>query len=161
MERICSPKSLLLSFVLVSVVGPALAQDGMKMTFVTPDALMWKDNPALPKGAQTAVLAGDPTKAGEMFVTRKRFPPNYQVPAHTHPYTESVTVISGSVYLGEGEKLDTEKGTLLKAGSYVLNPAKHAHYGWTKNEEAVVQVQGIGPAAIDYINPADDPRKTQ
>jgi quercetin dioxygenase-like cupin family protein len=157
----CIRKGGLVSFVLIAALVPALGQDAMKMTFISPDELMWKDSPALPKGAQTAVLVGDPTKAGEMFVTRTRFPAKYQVPAHTHPYTESVTVMSGSVYLGEGEKLDTEKGTLLKAGSYVLNPANHAHYGWTRDEEAVVQVQGIGPAGIDYINPADDPRKTQ
>ena len=84
----------------------------------------------------------EPTKAGETFVARTKFPPNYQVPAHTHPYTESVTIISGSVYLGEGEKLDTQKGTLLKAGSYFLNLPKHAHYGWTTDDGAVVQVPG-------------------
>jgi quercetin dioxygenase-like cupin family protein len=159
MKTLCTPKNLLAAVALIALAGPALAQEAMKMTFVAPDALTWKDNPALPKGAQTAVVIGDPTKAGEMFVARTKFPPNYQVPAHTHPMTESVTVISGSFNLGEGDKLDTQKGTLLKAGSYLLNPAKHAHYGWTGNEEAVVQVQGIGPAGTDYINPADDPRK--
>jgi hypothetical protein len=68
-------------------------------------------------------------------------------------------VISGSIYLGEGDKLDTTKGQLFKAGTFYFNPAKHAHYGWTTNEEAIVQVQGIGPFGIDFINPADDPRK--
>ena len=146
----------------VVLVGGLLCLSSPASAQMNSSDLKWGPAPAVfPAGAQMAVLSGDPTKAGEMFVARTRFPPNYQVPAHTHPYTESVTVMSGSVYLGEGEKLDTEKGTLLKAGSYVLNPAKHAHYGWTKNEEAVVQVQGTGPAAIDYINPADDPRKTQ
>jgi hypothetical protein len=38
------------------------------------------------------------------------------------------------------------------------NPAKHAHYVWTGNEEAIIQVQFIGLGGIDYINPADDPR---
>ena len=33
------------------------------------------------------------------------------------------------------------------------------HYGWT-TEEAVIQGNGVGPAGITYINPADDPRKT-
>jgi quercetin dioxygenase-like cupin family protein len=86
-------------------------------------------------------VIGDPTKAGEMYMARTKFPPNYQIAAHTHPTAESVTLISGSVDLGEGDKLDTQKVTLLKAGAYVFNPAKHAHYAWTTNEEAVVQVQ--------------------
>jgi pimeloyl-ACP methyl ester carboxylesterase len=36
---------------------------------------------------------------------------------------------------------------------------RHAHYAWTGNEDAILQVQFIGPGGIDYINPADDPRK--
>src|SRR5262249_45906052 len=114
-------KNSLISIALFAVAGPALAQDAMKVTYVTPDALTWKDNPTMPKGAQTRVWSA---KAGETSTARTKFPPNYQVPAHTHPYTESVTIISGSVYLGEGEKLDTQKGTLLKASSYFLKSAE-------------------------------------
>jgi hypothetical protein len=57
-------KNSLISIALFALAGPALAQDAMKVTYVTPDALTWKDNPTLPKGAQTAVFVGDPTKAG-------------------------------------------------------------------------------------------------
>jgi hypothetical protein len=28
-----------------------------------------------------------------------------------------------------------------------------------RNEEGIIQVQFVGPGGIDYINPADDPRK--
>jgi quercetin dioxygenase-like cupin family protein len=77
---------------------------------------------------------------------------------HTHPYAEVVTVISGTVGFGMGEKFDP-KGEMSKAGALYANPAKHAHYVWTGNEEAVVQVQFVGPGGIDYVNPADDPRK--
>ena len=47
----------------------------------------------------------------------------------------------------------------LKAGSLWVYPAKHAHYAWTGNEGAILQVQFTSPGGIDYINPADDPRK--
>jgi len=149
-------KKLLILAALVALGGSALAQDAMKGIVVKPDALTWKDNPALPKGAQVAVIVGDPTKA-EVVVQRIKFPPNYQIPPHTHPYAEVATVISGTFGTGEGEKL--EKGELLKAGSLYTHPAKHPHYAWTGNEEAIIQVQFTGPGAIDYINPADDPRK--
>ncbi len=158
MDTLCTPRNLLVAVALIALTGPVLAQDAMKMTTVAPDALTWKDNPAV-KGAKTAVLIGDPTKAGEMFVVRTKLPPNTQVPAHTHPTAESQTVLSGSFFLGEGDKLDLQKGKQLKAGTYYLNPAKHAHFAWTTNEEVVLQNQGVGPAGIDYINPADDPRK--
>ena len=151
-------KKVLILVGLIALAGSALAQDTMKGIVVTPDALIWKDNLALPKGAQSATLVGDPTKA-EMIVQRIKFPPNYQLPPHTHPYFEVATVISGSFGTGEGEKLE-KKGEMLKAGSLYTHPAKHAHYAWTGDEGAIIQIQYVGPAAINYVNPADDPRKT-
>jgi quercetin dioxygenase-like cupin family protein len=152
-------KKLLIVATLIVMAGLVWAQDIMKVTLVKPEALTWKENPNIPKGAQVAVLLGDPTKAGEVIVQRVKFPANYQVPPHTHPYAETVTVISGSVGFGTGDKFDTTKGELMKAGSLYAQPAKHPHYVWTGNEEAIIQVQFIGPGGIDYSNPADDPRK--
>jgi quercetin dioxygenase-like cupin family protein len=152
-------KKLLVFAALTALAGSALAQDVMKPMAVAPEALTWKDNPALPPGAQTAVVFGDPTKAGEIFVQRIKLPPNWRVPAHTHPYTGYETVISGGIYVGEGDKFDPQKGDLHKAGSFSIMPAKHAHYAWTTNEGVVLQLQAVGPGGIDYINPADDPRK--
>lgn len=151
-------KKLLIVAALIAVAGSALAQDAMKVTKVTPDALTWKDNPNIPKGAQVAILLGDPTKAGDVVVQRVKLPANYLVPPHTHPYAETVTVISGSVGLGMGEKVD-KKGGMVKPGAFYAQPAKHAHYVWTGNEPAIIQVQFVGPGGINYINPADDPRK--
>ena len=36
-------------------------------------------------------------------------------------------------------------------------PKGHHHFAWAKGE-TVVQVHGVGPWAIVYVNPADDPR---
>jgi quercetin dioxygenase-like cupin family protein len=151
-------KKLLIFATLIALAGLALAQDAMQVTLVKPEALTWKENPNIPKGAHVAVLLGDPTKAGEVVVQRVKLPPNYQVPPHTHPYAETVTVLSGSVGFGMGEKFDA-KGEFSKVGTFFALPAKHAHYVWTGNEEAILQVQFVGPGGIDYINPADDPRK--
>lgn len=151
-------KKLLFSASMIVLAGSAMAQDAMKETAVMPEAVVWKENPAIPKGAHVAILLGDPTKAGEVVVQRVRFPANYQIPPHTHPYAETVTVMSGSIGYGMGEKTE-KKGEMGKAGAFFANPAKHAHYVWTGNEPAIVQVQFVGPGGIDYINPADDPRK--
>jgi len=151
-------KKFLVAAALIAFASSAMAQDAMKVTKVTPDTLTWKDNPAFPKGIQIANLVGDPTKAGEVVVLRIKFPANSQIPPHTHPYAEVDTLISGTIGTSEGEKLE-KKGEMLKAGSLWVYPAKHAHYAWTGNEPAIIQVQFTSPGAIDYINPADDPRK--
>ena len=152
-------KKLLIVATLIALAASAFAQDAMKVSRVKPDALTWKDNLNIPKGAQVAVLLGDPTKAGEVVVQRVKLPANYQTPPHTHPYAETITVISGSLGFGMGEKFDATTGELVNAGAFYAQPAKHAHFVWTGNEETIVQVQFIGPGGIDYINPADDPRK--
>jgi quercetin dioxygenase-like cupin family protein len=146
---------LLLTLVgLISFAVPAsIAQDAMKV--VTPDELDWKDETVLPKGAQTAVLIGDPSKA-ETIVLRVKFPSHYKVPPHNHTWSEVVTVLSGTCWNGMGD--DMEKGVMLKPGSVFVLPANHTHQIWTTDEEAMIQVQFTGPGNITYINPVDDPR---
>ena len=106
----------------------------------------------------SAYLDGDPTKAG-VFIVRLKFPPNYPIPAHTHPFTEVITVLSGKLGNGMGEKFDAASGEVLNAGDSFVLPAGHAHYVWTTDEEAIVELIATGPWDITYIDPADDPRK--
>ncbi|NEU10118.1 DUF4437 domain-containing protein [Flavihumibacter sp. R14] len=122
-----------------------------------PGDLKWGDGPpGLPPGAKAVVMAGDPSKPG-LFTLRLKFPANFNIPAHWHPTDEHVTVISGTLWLGMGEKTDSKKVKSLIPGSYSLMPAKTGHYAMTK-EETIVQIQGIGPFGITYFNPAEDPR---
>jgi hypothetical protein len=71
---------------------------------------------------------------------------------------ERVTVISGTFYMGVGDKLDMKKPMALSPGSMMIIQPKTNHFAWTK-EEVVVQLNGTGPWAVTYVNPADDPRK--
>jgi quercetin dioxygenase-like cupin family protein len=124
-----------------------------------PDRITWGPAPpAFPKGAQIAVLSGDPSKEGE-FVYRLKVPAGYKVAAHTHPNDENVTVMSGTAHIGMGDKLDETKGEALKAGGYIHMPKGMHHYAWFA-EDTIMQFNGVGPTGITYINPADDPRKT-
>ena len=110
----------------------------------------------LPEGAEIAVLLGNPGEEGA-YVFRLRFPAGYAVPPHTHPKDETVTVISGALGIATGEALDRGAATLLPPGSFVSIPVGHAHYAWTE-EETVVQLHGMGPFGIEYLDAADDPR---
>ena len=120
----------------------------------------WKAGPAaIPPGAKVAVLEGDPTKEGP-FVVRFQFPDGYHIPAHTHPKTERVTVISGNLYLATGEALHRGSAKKLSAGSFGYWPAGMKHTAWSEGE-TVIQLHGIGPWQINYVNPADDPRNAK
>ena len=151
-------KALLLSTSLLLIAGTVVAEDMKHTGVIRPDALTWRENPAFPKGIQIATLLGDPTKAGETVVQRLKFPPNFKMPPHTHPFSEVVTVISGRIGTSSGETGE-KKGDLLEPGSMWVYPAKHAHYAWTGDGEAILQVHYTGPGGIEYVNPADDPRK--
>jgi hypothetical protein len=121
------------------------------------DKIVWKDGPpALPKGAQIAVLEGDPSKDGP-FVFRVKVPDGYRVPPHTHPKTERITVISGTFHIGMGETFDKTATKAMPAGTYGYWEAAMKHFVWIKGE-TVVQFHGMGPWSIQYLNPKDDPR---
>jgi quercetin dioxygenase-like cupin family protein len=125
-----------------------------------PEKIEWKAGPpSLPAGAKMALLEGDPTKEGP-FVMRLQFPDGYHIPPHTHPKTERVTVISGAFYLAMGEKLDRSDAKKLPAGSFGFWPAGMKHTAWAEGE-TVLQLHGIGPWQINYLNPADDPRNAK
>jgi len=142
-------------------LGVAVAQeDGRHTQVIMPAAVKFAGNPAFPKDIQIATLVGDPTKSGETVVQRIKFPPNFTMPPHTHPFSEVVTVISGNIGTNAGEQ-PVKAGDLLKPGSMWVYPKGHAHYAWTGDGEAVLQVQYIGPGGIEYVNPADDPRKAR
>jgi quercetin dioxygenase-like cupin family protein len=141
-------------FAITALTSSTLAQDSMKI--LKPEQIVWKDHPVF-AGIQSAVLFGDPTRP-EMYVIRSKLPPNYATPAHTHPNTEVLTVLSGSLGVGMGEK-NEKRGEMLKAGSIWVHAAKPAHYIWTGNEETIVQRQGVGPVGVEFVNTADDPRK--
>jgi anti-sigma factor ChrR (cupin superfamily) len=126
-------------------------------TTVAPKDLKWADVPSLPPGAKIAVIEGPVTEAVP-FTFRLKLPANYKIPAHSHPAIEHVTVISGTFNLGMGDKLDTAKTKPLSAGSVAIMQPKTNHFGWTKGE-TIVQVHGVGPWGLTYVNPADDPRK--
>jgi quercetin dioxygenase-like cupin family protein len=128
---------------------------GHKM--ISPNDLKWDDIPSLPPGAKIAVIEG-PLNEAVPFTFRLKFPANYQIPAHWHPATERVTVISGTFNMGMGDKLDQGKSMAMGPGSMMIINPKVNHFAWTK-EEVIVQLNGTGPWGVTYVNPADDPRK--
>src|SRR4029077_16635859 len=102
---------------------------------------------------------GDPTRAVP-YTIRLKFPPNYDIPAHSHPTDEHVVVVSGELFMGMGTRLDKKAGLGLGAGGFALMPANANHFAYTKGETTVL-LYGTGPVEFKYVNPADDPRTTK
>jgi hypothetical protein len=80
------------------------------------------------------------------------------VPPHWHPTNEYVTVISGDLTLGMGDKIDPAKGKKLTEGGFAMAGAKMNHFAQTTGG-AILQISAQGPFGITYVNPADDPRR--
>ena len=123
--------------------------------FLKPDAIQWAPSPRLPKGAQVAVIYGDPRKEGH-YIILARMPDSYAVPAHWHNQTENVTVISGTFNVGMGDKLDKSSGEALGPGGFFSSGSKMRHYAWATGE-TIIQVTGMGPFDVIYVDPKDDP----
>jgi hypothetical protein len=153
-SRLSAPAALL-ALVALSA-WPAWAAEEHH-TMVPVEDVTWSPGPpTLPPGAELAVLFGSPAEDGP-FVIRLKFPADYDVPPHWHSKSEHVTVIAGEFGMGTGEVPDRAAAPLLAAGSFVGIPARMPHYAWT-DQETVVQINGMGPFDITYVNPKDDPR---
>ena len=137
---------------------PASPPASPKHSIINAADLKWgPPPPGLPPGAQVAVVDGDPTKAGP-FVLRAKFPDGYKVAPHSHATDENITVISGSLSLGMGDSTDAGTLTALGPGAFARMPRNMHHYAMAKGE-TIFQLHAMGPFAITYVNPNDDPRK--
>jgi len=140
----------------------ALAHDtqakGTKAKAVTLTAadLKWGPAPpAFPKGAEVTILHGDPFKKG-MFALRFKMPDGYKIATHWHTQDEQLTILTGTFMLamGDGDK-DVHA---LDVGSYHFLPGK-MHHSATAKGDVILELHGMGPFDIHYVNPADDPSK--
>jgi quercetin dioxygenase-like cupin family protein len=110
----------------------------------------------LPAGARLAVVEGDPF-APAAFTMRLRMPDGYTIPPHFHPVDEHVTVLQGTFLVGMGDRFDEGSLTELPTGSFGMLPTGMHHFARARGE-VTLQLHGVGPWGLTYVNPADDPR---
>ncbi len=87
-----------------------------------------------------------------------KLPAGFKVAPHTHPNDENVTVISGTFHIGIGDTVDESKGQAVKPGGFLQVPKGVQHFAWA-SQDTVIQLHGVGPGGLAYVNAADDPRK--
>jgi quercetin dioxygenase-like cupin family protein len=119
-------------------------------------AVHWMPAPALfPRGAQVAVLSGDPFKPVVLKVLVS-MPNGYRMPSHFHATDEHVEVRQGTFLVGMGDKLDVRKTIPLAVGDTAMAPAGMHHYFATKGA-TIVSVTIMGPYMLTYVHPSDEP----
>lgn len=127
-------------------------------SFAKPAPLKWMAGPpGLAAGSTFAVVSGDPSKQG-MFTVRIKLPANYVVAPHHHPTDEKVSVLSGKLAYGMGDKLNRDTTNSIERGYHVTMPAGMNHWVFTRDTPAMIQVSAMGPFVITYVDPKDDPR---
>jgi hypothetical protein len=140
------------------IAGIAIASAQEMAKPIAESEIKWAPAPPfLPRGAQVAVMSGDPSKDGP-YTLRLKAPADYVYPPHSIPTAETVTVLSGLLYIGLGDTFDKAKATRMAVGSFVEVPGKISRYLWNPTE-VVLEVHSIGPSPVTYANAADDPSK--
>jgi quercetin dioxygenase-like cupin family protein len=150
--------ALSLTFVAGSVTAQGAPSAGSEHAIIVkPDQVSYGPAPAtLPAGAELAVLEGKPSEPGP-FTMRLRLPDGYRIPPHYHPAIEHVTVLEGTFKVGMGDKFDASALKALPTGTFGALAPGTRHFAQAQGR-TVVQVHGVGPWKLTYVNPADDPR---
>ena len=148
---------LLIAVALLAAAAAPKATKPQAVTIMAEEVKFGPAPPNLPAGAQLGVLHGDPGKKG-LFAMRFKMPDGYAIPPHWHSNDEELTVVSGTFQLSMGDKFDAATAHSLSAGAYHFLPGKMHHAAAAKGD-TVLDIHGMGPFDIHYLNPADDPSK--
>jgi len=134
--------ALLALFSLSVATAGAADLNPAALSYKLPEKIPWIDEG---HGSKSATLVGDPSKAGLYIMLVKWLPHNMSRP-HWHPHDRFITVISGTWWVGTGDKFEPENTVPIPAGSFVTHFGKQIHYDGAKDEECVLEIVGQGPA---------------
>jgi quercetin dioxygenase-like cupin family protein len=134
--------------IVFSYSASAAELNPLSVEFKTPQEIKWVRNAAGTN--EQAILFGDPAKPGPYVVRIKWLSGNFSRP-HFHNEDRFFVVISGTWWVGTGKTFDKEQTVPVPAGSYVIHKGGQVHFDGAKNEEAIIQVTGIGPVKTEQL----------
>jgi hypothetical protein len=142
--------ALPISFAAMLGIGSAAELNPAALVYKMPDQIPWSAVNA--RGAQSAVVVGDPSKPGFYMVYNKWTKGNHFSQPHFHPNDRYIVVLQGTWWVGTGPKFDPEHGTVpMPAGSFVTHFGKQVHWDGAKDEDAVLLIMGEGPATSTEV----------
>jgi hypothetical protein len=122
------------------------------LIYKLPDQIPW--GPVDPRGAQSAVVVGDPNKPGFYMVYNKWTKGNHFSRPHFHPNDRYIVVLQGTWWVGTGPDFDPANTVPMPTGSFVTHFGKEVHWDGAKDEDAVLLIMGEGPATANPFIPA-------
>lgn len=128
-----------------------LKTDDKGFETLQPGEEVWGDYPGVP-GIGIMVVYGKPSEPGA-YVIRVRFQPGTMSMPHYHPEDRLATVLKGTWWTGTGEDFDPNATQPVRAGGYMMHPAKEPHFDGAKDEEVILQLAGVGPSGTHFIRP--------
>lgn len=143
LRRLSLAAMVLGSFVWLGAVKADV--DPAAASFLNLKDIKWKENAN--GSAASYLVSGDPTKEGSLYVQLMKWHPHHNSTPHMHPHDRFITVLSGTWWVGTGTKYDMNTTTPMRAGTVVTHYANQYHYDGAKDEDAVLVIVGIGPAA--------------
>jgi len=112
------------------------------LRYQLPNQIKWIDGE---NGASQAIVAGDPTKPG-LYIVLTKWHAHHMSHPHFHPNDRFIMVLSGTWWVGTGTKFDPDSTVAMPAGTFVTHYGKQIHYDGAKDEDAVLEIVGEGPA---------------
>ena len=146
MTRIWTPRRFLQVALVAALfvwLSPVKADLNPKaLIYQMPDQIHWTTSPS---GASQAVLVGDPSKPG-LYIVLVKWSAHHMSHPHFHPNDRYITVLKGTWWVGTGTKFDPNSTVAMPAGSFVKHFGKQVHYDGAKDEDAMLEIVGEGPA---------------
>ena len=127
----------------------AAEPDPAVLSYKLPSDVKWTESATYP-GLKSAVLYGDPDKPGP-YAVRNQFSPGAFSRPHFHPNDRFIVVVSGTRWVGTGEKFDPHSTKPMPVGSFVVHYGGKVHYDGAKTEGCEVIIYGIGPATATRV----------
>lgn len=140
----------LVALLALSHAEPARCE-GIAALRLTPEEIRLSADASRPGDMDMATLVGDMGKPG-LYSARIRIPGQLRIPPHVHPEDRVVTVLSGTLYFGFGDRFDPALLKALPPGSFFVEPAGMPHFAWARMSDVILQVSGIGPSGTVYLN---------
>jgi hypothetical protein len=138
----------MLSISSAAEVNPA-AFNPAALAYKLPDQIPW--GPVDARGAQTAVVVGDPSKPGFYMVYNKWTKGSHFSRPHFHPNDRYIVVLQGTWWVSTSKKFDPDTTVAMPTGSFVTHFGKQVHWDGAKDEDAVLLIMGEGPATSTLV----------
>ena len=118
---------------------------------IDPATLELSPNPVI-AGTTGTVIYGSPAEAG-LYTAYGVMAEGTRFLAHTHPDARVTVVLSGTMYLGQGESFDEANLVAYPAGTMAITPAGVAHYMYARDGDIAVLEIGSGPSGQSFTEP--------